>query len=228
MAKSYQEIFANFASVMELLRDEKFQYLLENYERAKKDFIVGYEVRDEVTSEILFEADGKHDLRPEDYLLAFTDFIRQNNEKIAAIGILLNKPRNWNTKALTELKEKLKENDFEEPKLQKAHKIVYQKDLVDIISMIKHAVSPLEPLLSVDERVDNAIKKVLLGKQLTYDQLNWINYIKFHLKQNLTLDENDFKELPVFVDRGGWRKFKKLFPDNYNKLIAEINETIAA
>ncbi len=50
MAKPFTEIFESFSSVMELLRDEKFQDLLVNYERAKKVFLVGYEVQDDVSS----------------------------------------------------------------------------------------------------------------------------------------------------------------------------------
>ncbi len=228
MAKSFDEIFESFSSVMELLRNEDFQKLLENYQRAKKDFLVGYEVKDEVSSETLFEAGGKHDLKPDDYLLAFFDFVKGKSNEIEAIGILLNRPKSWNTKALNELKMKLKENDFEEQKLRKAHKLVYHKDLIDIISMVKHAASFQEPLLTIDERVDNAIKKVLHGRSLSYDQLNWMNYIKEHLKQNFTVDETDFNELPVFNDRGGWKKFKKVFPENFRELLSQINEAIAA
>ena len=51
---------------------------------------------------------------------------------------------------------------------------------------------------------------------------------KEHLKLNMTLDVDDIKELPVFTDRGGLTKFKKVFADNYDALIKEINLAIAA
>jgi type I restriction enzyme, R subunit len=228
MAKNFEEIFESFNSLMKLLRNEDFQYLLENYERAKKVFLVGYEIKDDITSETLFVADGKHDLKPQDYLIAFSEFVKKNEKQIEAIGILLNRPKSWNTKALNELKTKLKENDFEEVNLRKAHKIVYHKDLVDIISMIKHAANQQEPLFSVDERVNIAFLKVLKDKQFTKEQLNWIEYIKEHLKQNYTIDEYDLKEVPIFANHGGWSKYKELFPDNYKDLITEINIAIAA
>ncbi len=44
----------------------------------------------------------------------------------------------------------------------------------------------------------------------------------------MTLDEEDLKELPVFTDRGGLTKFKKVFADGYEKIINEINKAIAA
>ncbi|MCJ7446554.1 MAG: hypothetical protein MUO72_02570 [Bacteroidales bacterium] len=228
MAKSLPEIFESFASVMRLLRDPQFQDLLENYERAKKVFWVGYEVKDEVHSDILFYTKTKSGLKPDDYLIAFADFIKQKENEIEAISILLNKPKNWNTKALNELKTALKENDFEETKLLIAHKVVYHKDIVDIISMVKHAAKETEPLLSPEERVNQAILKVTSGIKLSSEQGKWMEYIKEHLKQNMTLDENDFKELPVFTDRGGFTRFKMVFPDNYKKIITEINSAIAA
>lgn len=227
MAKSLTVIFESFTSVMELLRNDKFQELLENYERAKKVFMVAYEVLDEVSSEILIAREGSV-LKPEDYLLAFSKFIKENETEIDAIAILLNKPKNWNTNVLNALKRKLKENTFYEDDLQKAHKAVYHKEIVDIISMIKHAAKETEPLLSPEERVNQAMQYVIFGKQLNEEQQKWMEYIKEHLKQNMTLDENDFKELPVFTDRGGLTKFKKVFANNYETIITEINIAIAA
>ena len=228
MARSLPEIFESFTSVIELLRDPQFQDLLENYERAKKVFLVGYEVKDEVRSEVLFEAGGKYGLKPEDYLTAFSEFVKQKQNEIEAISIILNRPKKWNTGALNELKKTLRENSFGEEDLLKAHKLVYHKDLVDIISMIKHAAKETEPLLSPEERVNNAIKKVISGLKLKPEQEKWIGYISEHLKQNMTLGEEDFSELPVFTDRGGFTRFKKIFPENYQKIIKEVNEAIAA
>ena len=128
MAKSLPEIFDSFTSVMELLRNKEFQKLLVNYERAKKVFLVGYEVQDEVSSMVLFETNENHLLKPEDYLIAFSQFVKQKEVEIEAISILLNKPKDWNTKALNELKQKLKESKYDDANLQKAHRIVYHKE----------------------------------------------------------------------------------------------------
>jgi type I restriction enzyme R subunit len=228
MAKALADIFDSFTSVMELLRNPQFQYLLENYERSKRTFIIGYEVEDIVHSATIFEAAGKIGLRPEDYLVAFSEFIKHNEEEIEAISILLNKPASWNTKALNELKKTLKENSFSEEDLQKAHKVIYHKEVVDIISMVKHAAKETELLLSPSERVNQAIQKVTYGKQLNSEQQQWMEYIKEHLKQNMTIDENDLKVIPVFADRGGFTRFRKVFPVNYKEIINEINTAIAA
>lgn len=228
MAKQFPEIFESFSSIMELLRNDKFQDLLVNYERAKKVFLVGYEVEDSVTSQVLFDAQGKYGLKPEDYLIAFAEFVKQKEKEIEAITIILNKPKEWNTKALNDLRQSLKENDYDEQNLQKAHRIVYHKEAVDIISMVKHAAKETEPLLSPEERVEQAVKKVVAGKQLSDEQQKWMEYIKEHLKQNMTIDEHDLNELPVFADRGGLSKFKRVFDSDYQNLINELNLAIAA
>lgn len=227
MAKPFEDIFESFGSLMGLLRNGDFQELLITYERAKKVFLVGYEVQDNVHSEVLFDKGGNL-LKPEDYLLAFSKFVKENETGIEAISILLNRPKGWSTTSLNELKKKLKENTFFEDDLQKAHKVVYHKEVTDIISMIKHASKTTEPLLSPQERVELAMKRVRGNQIFSEEQNNWLDYIAEHLKQNMTLDENDLKELPVFTDRGGLKKFKKVFKGDYEKIIQQINLSIAA
>lgn len=226
MAKSLTEIFESYTSVIDLLRNEKFQDLLLNYERAKKVFIVGYEVQDNVDSMILFDKGGNI-MKPEDYLIAFSKFVTENQTSIDAIAILLNRPKSWNTAALNELKLKLKENTFFEDDLQKAHKSVYHKEMVDIISMVKHAAKTNEPLFSPEERVEKAMQRVRSKQFFSEEQNNWLDYIAEHLKQNMTLDEEDFSIVPALSDRGGLNKFKKVFADDYSKIINEINLAIA-
>ncbi len=228
MPKPLDQILGSFTSVMELLRNQEFQRLLENYERAKKSFYVGYGVEDTVSSKLIFEAGGKYDLKANDYLTEFSEFVKTSQNEIDAIAILLAKPQNWNTEALNSLKKTLSENDFDERELRKAHKAVYHKDLVDIISMVKHAAVATEPLLTVDERVNKAMDKIASGRIFTAEQLKWLDYIREHLKQNMTISIDDLKALPVFDNRGGFSKFKKVFPDTYNYIIDEINTAIAA
>jgi type I restriction enzyme R subunit len=55
-----------------------------------------------------------------------------------------------------------------------------------------------------------------------------MEYIKEHLKQNMTLDEEDFSVVPALSDRGGLSRFKKVFGGDYSKVISEINLAIAA
>ena len=162
-------IKGSFVATMKILRDKDFQDLLVNYPRAKKSFIRGYEVVDEVSSEVMIRR-GSDYQKPEDYLDAFARFVRENPEQIEAIRILLERPRGWKPEALSELRQKLRLNHFDENDLQKAHKLVYNKALADIISMVKHAARQEEPILTAAERVDRAMGKATAGKTFTQEQ----------------------------------------------------------
>ncbi|HEU4388400.1 MAG TPA: type I restriction-modification enzyme R subunit C-terminal domain-containing protein, partial [Blastocatellia bacterium] len=170
------------------------------------------------------------DLKPEDYLKAFAHFVRENSAQIDAIGILLDRPRDWGTAALVELRQKLAatEDRFTEENLQKAHAICYHKSLVDIISMVKHAAEEHQPLLTAQERVDRAMKQVTHGQQFTLEQRGWLERIRAHLIQNLSIDRADFEDIQVFSREGGWAKGNRVFDGDLDELIRDFNEAIAA
>lgn len=217
----------DFTTTMKLLRDKGFQDLLLNYPKPKRGFLVGYEVEDNVSSEVMIHA-GNEYLKPEDYLEAFSRFVRENPERIEAIRILLERPKEWKTDALNELRSKLRRGDFAEAELQKAHKLVYNKALADIISMVKHAAHSEESLYTAEERVDRAMKAVTVGKSFDEEQMKWLGFIREHLVENLTLDPEDFKTAPVFERHGGLSRAKKVFEYGFETLIAEINHAVAA
>lgn len=214
----------DFAETMKLLRNKDFQDLLINYERAKREFLKGYEIQDEVTSERLILGE-----KPQDYLTSFMKFVKENPEHIIAIQILLERPKEWGTGALNELREKLRMNKFAEKHLQEAHRLVYNKSLADIISMVKHAARHEEPIFTAEERVNLALEKVTQGKDFNYEQLKWLGLIKEHLIKNLTIDEDDLKIAPVFEQKGGLRKAQKVFgKEELRTLLNVINYNIAA
>lgn len=224
-----QQLIANdFISTMKLLRDQGFQDLFINYKRPKKIFIKAYEVVDEVSSELLFKNNSSNSLKPNDYLALFGEYIADNKDKIEALKIILERPSSWNTSALNDLRKKLKENGYPVQDLRNAHKIIYDKEMIDIISMVKHAVSEEEKLLSIEERVNRGINRVFIDAQLTEDQDKWVEYIREHLKENLTIDEEDFSVMPIFETHGGLRKFKQLFGNESLSIISKLNNAIAA
>jgi len=222
-----ENIRNDFANTMKLLRDKDFQDLLLNYERAKRQFLVGYEVEDNVSSEVMILA-GSGYQKPEDYLDSFARFVRENTDQIDAIKVVLERPKDWKTGALKELREKLALNKFPEIELRKAHRLVYHKALADIISMVKHAARAEEPIYSAEERVDRALERVTTDKTFTEEQMKWLGYIREHLIENLTIDLEDFNVIPTFELHGGIAKAKKVFDNKLETLIAEINFAIAA
>lgn len=221
-----KNIDIDFTNTMKILRDKDFQDLLIHYPRAKSSFVIGYDVIDIVSSEWIFKV-GDEYVKPEDYLVSFERFVKDNPEHIEAIEILLSKPKEWRTNTLSELRTKLKQNNFFEKDLEKAYKIVYSKALADIISMVKHASKEVEPIYTAQERVELAMSKFMDGKDFTADQMKWLELIRNHLTENLSIDEEDFELMPIFVREGGKSKAKKVFND-IKSMVIELNELIAS
>lgn len=198
----------DFTQTPKLLRNTEFQNLLLNYERAKDSFINAIEAQDTVTSQRISRF-GNYE-RPEDYLEAFSKFVKDNSDKIVALTILLERPKQWRPQILEELRQKLKENNYTEKKLCEAHGLVYNKALADIISMVKHAVKAEEPILTAEDRVNRAIEKITRDKSFNEEQQKWIGLIKEHLIEGLSIDEEDFDLIPIFSNRGGKGRARKL------------------
>lgn len=175
-----RKLKADFTGNMALLRDKTFQDLLINYPRRQRTFLVAIDTVDTVASSWLVRgADGK-EYKPQDFLTAFADFIRSNPAQVEAIRILLSRPQDWSTKALTELQQKLAATPqrFTRDHLRKAHELHYHKALVDLISMVKHAANEQEPLYTAGERVQLAVAKMSAGRAFTLEQIQWLNRIE--------------------------------------------------
>jgi type I restriction enzyme R subunit len=217
------------APTLELLRKKDFQELLVSYPRPPRTFLVGYDIVGDVTSQRLIR-DGAVEYRPEDYITAFGRFVQENADQIDAIGILLDRPRAWSTKALSELRQTLAAapQHFTVRTLQTAYELHYHKALIDVISMVKHAADEAQPLLTAQERVNLAFSKISAGRHVSAEQQQWLDRIREHLVQNLSIDRDDFDALPVFADRGGWGRANLAFEGELPTLITRLNEVIAA
>jgi len=220
----------DFTSTMRLLRDENFQDLLVNYPRPPRRFVVAPEAQDEVSSVWLIRDGSGQEHKPEDYLAAFARYVRENPDHVEAVRILLDRPQEWGTDVLAELRSKLSANKFRftEDNLERAHAAQYHKSLVDIISMVKHAAKESEPLLTATERVDAALGRLVQGQSLNDEQKAWLTRIRDHLVSNLSIDPADFDDLPVFSREGGWGRANRVFDGRLAELLKRINEALAA
>jgi type I restriction enzyme R subunit len=172
-----------------------------------------------VVSEYVFRTTDGRQLKPEDYLIAFERFVRENPDHIEALSILLNKPAYFHTKELAELRKKLASTPekFTEQNLRRA----YKNELADIISLIRHAARG-DSLLSTEERVNQAMAKVREGRQFTPEQEKWLQYIHDHLLSELVIEEPDFRLIP-FSRHGGWDKANEVFEGKLAPLLETID-----
>ncbi|MBP6835105.1 MAG: restriction endonuclease subunit R, partial [Deltaproteobacteria bacterium] len=221
---------ADFTAAMKLLRDGAFQKLLRDYPRATRQFFSAEQQVDTVTSEWVVRGSDGREYKPEDYLSAFERYVRENPDHVDAIRILVDSPRDWSMKALEELRTRLRVTDppFNEDFLRRAHHLRYDKALVDIISMVKHAATATSPLLTAPERIQQAFAELTADRPLTAAQTAWLSRIQGHLVENLSLSRDDFDLMPAFADFGGWGAANEVFGGTLPDWIARINEAVAA
>lgn len=216
-----------FSETMLLLRNASFQELLSNYDRVRNPFYVAYGNQDIVVSEPIFKY-GETQLKPKDYLIAFSEFVQQNKDKIEALSILFASPQKWNSIVLREIRNILKQKQFNEENLQKAHTLSGHKSMADIISMIKNADNEQNPLFTAEERVNKALEEVMKSHQFSVEQKEWLAYIREHLIINLAIERENFDLVPILERHGGLSKARKIFGNELNKLIEEINYKLVA
>jgi type I site-specific restriction endonuclease len=178
-----------------------------------------------VTSQKL-ERYGKFD-SAEDYLDAFERFVRANADKVAALGVLLQHPKDWRPAVMEELTRALSQNGFETEKLQRAHRAKGFKALADVISIVKHAAAQQAALFTAEERVNRAMDRFARAHELTTEQVQWLTLVREHLVQNLSMEEEDFDLTPLLEMRGGKAKARKVFSD-LPRIVADLNEAVAA
>nr|WP_090344914.1 type I restriction-modification enzyme R subunit C-terminal domain-containing protein [Mycolicibacterium malmesburyense] len=219
-----------FAGTMKILRDADFLKLCVDYPRARTRFVVASGVTDTVESEVLIKAGIGKEYKPDDYLQLFVRFVEEHEREIEAVQILLGRPNDWSADALRELRDALSQapEHFTDDNLQKAFNATHHKALVDIISMVKRAALDEAPLLTAEERVNAAVAKVTADHQLTGEQAKWLEYIRQHLVQNLSIEREDFEVIPILFDRGGWGRANRVFDGKLDELIKELNKELVA
>ncbi len=208
-----------WAQTMKILKDDSFLELMEHYPRATQPFVVAEATEDVAESEYIFRGTDGKEYKPADYIESFERFVKKNPDKIEAIRILLDKPAEFTTKELSELRKKLagRPERFTEDNLRRA----YHNELADIISIIRHAAKG-EPLLSAEEHVGRAIRLVTKAKKFTAEQEKWLKLIRDHLVKNLVIEQEDFNTIP-FSRYGSWKKADKVFEGRLPELLTEIN-----
>ncbi len=207
---------------LDVLQNKRFQWLMENYSRAKDPFFEAVEQEDKVRSVLVFKTREGRELKPDDYIREFEEFVKENEEHIEALSILLKRPKEFDTAALRQLREILRaqEEEFTEENLRKA----YNAELSDIISIVRHAALD-EPLGSTKERVQKAMARIRSSGEFTKEQLEWLAFIEDHLTRNLLIEREHFFT-PPFSRHGSWKKADSVFGGKLDELLRNINATV--
>lgn len=173
-----------------------------------------------VATTIGYGAAGK----PEDYLAAFGAYLRANENQVAALSLVLRRPRDLTQADLRALALALQEAGFSETALRSAWREARQEDVAaKLIGFVRQAAlgDALEPWAV---RVQRAVEAIIKRGGLTPDQQSWLRRIgtqvaEIGVADPAALDQGQFREAA-----GGFARLDRVFNGRLAGLLGDINE----
>ncbi len=173
-----------------------------------------YEGRDEfIAREQNF---GVHE-KPADYLLSFNDFIKNNINQSAALAVVVNKPKDLTRDQLKEIKVLLDNAGYSESKLKAAWRNSTNQEIAaSIIGHIRQAALG-EPLIPFDQRVNNALQKILASHSWLPPQRKCLERLGKQLVHEVIIDHNFVNA--AFAQEGGAKRVDKLLDNQLDEVL---------
>lgn len=163
--------------------------------------------------------------KPEDYIQSFRQFITENLNKMAALQIICTRPQELDRKSLKDLRLQLDQLGFNQRTLNTAWKATRNVDIAaDIISFIR-TIALGDALVSHEERIRRAVEKVRAMKNWNKIQQKWIDRFEHQLLSENILQHDDLNLAP-FNENGGFDRLNKVFEDQLDQLIIQLNENL--
>lgn len=161
--------------------------------------------------------------KPEDYLESFASYLRANRNKIAALDIVCTRPADLTLADLRSLSKTLDSNGYNSMQLNTAVAQVTKEDCAaDIISLVRrYAIG--SPLVSHEERIHNAVKKLCKAHDFTAGENKWIERIETYLINESVFNVQTFDEYLAWRNKGGFNKVNKIFNNQLNSIVRELN-----
>ena len=162
--------------------------------------------------------------KPEDYLDAFSNYVRANLNKIAALNIVCTRPKELTREGLRSLRLTLDREGFTTQQLNTAISQMTNEELAaDIISLIRrYAIG--STLISHEARIRRAVDKLKKAHSFSKQEFNWIARMEKYLMEESVLNVSVFDEDGRFKAHGGFAKINKVFQNQLENIVLELNE----
>ena len=159
--------------------------------------------------------------KPEDYLEAFTTFIKQSGNELPALNLVLQKPWELTRADLKELRIALDAEGYNETSLRTAWRDTTNQELVaSIMGHIRRAALG-DALVPYSERVDRALQRILSSRSWTTPQRQWLQRIASQTKSITIVDRAaiDDQGLVFRKEGGGWTRLNKVFNEELGEVL---------
>lgn len=162
--------------------------------------------------------------KPQDYLDAFSQYVQSNRNKIAALNIVCTRPSDLTRKSLKELRLLLDREGFTTQQLNTAISEMTNEEIAaDIISLIRrYAIG--STLISHEARIRKAIEKLKRAHRFSKQELSWVSRMGKYLLEESVLNIQVFDEDSRFKSYGGFNKINKIFQNQLENIVLELNE----
>jgi type I restriction enzyme R subunit len=164
--------------------------------------------------------------KPEDYLEAFSKFLRDNVNKIPALAVVTQRPRDLTRAQLKELRLALDVAGYPEAFLRTAWREKTNADIAaSIIGFIRQAALG-DALVPYEERVDHAAKKLLASQPWTTSQRRWLERIAKQMKVETIVDRTSLDEGAFREQAGGFERLNKQFDGKLETYLGDLRQAV--
>jgi type I restriction enzyme R subunit len=176
--------------------------------------------------EVLREERGYgNSVKPKDYLDAFRQYIETHKNDVAAIKVVLQRPRDLTRQQLRELKLLLDEHGYSEVKLRTAWRDATNQDIAASIIGFIRQLALGSPLVPYQKRVERAMERILASRAWTAPQRQWLERIGAQMRTETIVDRESLNSGQFRAD-GGFKRLDKVFDGRMDEVLGEINEAL--
>lgn len=169
---------------------------------------------------------GKHGSRPPgDYLEAFRAFVSNNLNKLPALLVVTQRPKDLTREDLRQLKLALDQEGFSEKSVQTAWRDQKNEDIAATIVGYIRQLALGSPLVPYSERVDRALQRLRKAHKLTDPQSKWLDRIAKQVKLETVVDKASL-DAGQFKADGGFARLNKVFDGKLESLLGELADEV--
>ncbi len=163
--------------------------------------------------------------KPDDYLAGFKRYVAENQNKVEALKVVLQRPRDLTRADLRKLKLDLDVAGYSEAELRAAYKATTNADVAASIMGYIRQRALGEPLKPYAVRVDEALQRVLASRRWTSPQVRWLNRIAKSIREDEVIDRPGFDE-GAYQNEGGFTRIDMVFDGKLTEVLAELQDQV--
>lgn len=163
---------------------------------------------------------GQHQ-KPADYLESFNTFIHKQLNQSAALGVVVNRPKDLTREQLREVRLLLDQHGFSEVSLKSAWRNQTNQEIAaSIIGFIRQAAIG-EALLPFEQRVAQAMQKIYTLQPWTPVQRKWLERLAKQLVHEVVIDAQQVND--AFRNDGGLKGLNRNLGGNLDRVLDALN-----